>query len=342
VHPIPTPDPPTGASAEFLAVFRAQADSAGTMPFAKFMQLALYHPAVGYYCRPGARVGYGRETDFFTASTSGPIFGELVAAACVNLLGGANPRDFTFVEIGVEPAKAGTATRARGILAGCAHPFARIQNVGCGEPIQLRGRCVVFSNELFDAQPFHRFVFRGESWRQLGVQLRHDTLAMVELPECVAAPFSGIGTQDQVLDAPLAARDLAGQIARQPWTGLFVAIDYGKSWPELLAHVPDGTARAYFRHRQSNELLARPGEQDLTCHICWDWIAEELVRHGFDPPKIETQEAFFVYHAGKYVANTSAAEAARFSPRKLALAQLLHPAHLGQKFQVLHSRRTTH
>ena len=34
-----------------------------------------------------------------------------------------------------------------------------------------------------------------------------------------------------------------------------------------------------------------------------------------------------------------AAEATRVSPRKLALLQLLHPSHLGQKFQVLHARR---
>ena len=40
-----------------------------------------------------------------------------------------------------------------------------------------------------------------------------------------------------------------------------------------------------------------------------------------------------------FIASASAAEAARFSPRKLALLQLLHPAHMGQKFQVMHALR---
>jgi len=34
-----------------------------------------------------------------------------------------------------------------------------------------------------------------------------------------------------------------------------------------------------------------------------------------------------------------AAEAGRFSPRKGALLGLLHPSHLGRKFQVLHGIR---
>lgn len=56
-------------------------------------------------------------------------------------------------------------------------------------------------------------------------------------------------------------------------------------------------------------------------------------------PQVESQEAFFVHHAADAIAATMAAEATRLSQRKLALLQLLHPTHLGQKFQVLHARR---
>ena len=52
------------------------------MTFARFMELALYHPVVGYYQRDRVRIGLGGRTDFFTATTSGPMFGELVSAAC--------------------------------------------------------------------------------------------------------------------------------------------------------------------------------------------------------------------------------------------------------------------
>jgi SAM-dependent MidA family methyltransferase len=141
------------------------------------------------------------------------------------------------------------------------------------------------------------------------------------------------------MDAPFAAAALAARIAAQPWRGLFLACDYGKSWAELSEATPAGTARAYYRHAQSNDLLARPGEQDLTCHLCWDWLAESLSRAGFDRPVLESQEAFFIHYAGEFIATLTTAEAARFSPKKLSLLQLLHPSHLGQKFQVLHAQR---
>jgi len=320
-----------GASPRFLAEFRARADAVGTMTFARFMELALYDPIAGYYRQPRSRIGYAPGTDFFTASTSGAVFGELVAAACVTLLGGRNPRDFTFVEIGTEP--------GGGVLAGAPHPFGTTRAVRIGETPELSGPCIVFSNELFDAQPFHRFIRRLGMWCELGVALRDGSLVEVEMPTATCAPLPTAAPEGYVIDAPLAAGTLARQITAQPWTGLFVACDYGKSWREMAEATPTGTARAYFRHTQSNDLLARPGEQDLTCHVCWDWLTEALAQHGFATPTVESQEAFFIHHAASVIAATSAADATRFSQRKLALLQLLHPAHLGQKFQILHALR---
>jgi SAM-dependent MidA family methyltransferase len=353
-------------SASFLAVFRAHADAMGALPFDRFMELALYDPAVGYYRREQSRVGYEVGTDFFTASTSGPVSGELVSAACAALVqvhGGA-PGDFVFVEIGAES--------AAGVLASATHPFGAVRTVRVGEPIELSGRCIVFSNELFDAQPCRRFVRRAGEWRELGVAEREGRLVEIELP-CGSAQAHGRDAratrpgrqawhgrpahvaddssdhpetwlpaqapEGYQFDAPRAAAELAGRIAAQPWSGLFLAFDYGKSWAALAEETPAGTARAYHRHTQSNDLLARPGEQDLTCHVCWDWLRDALTQGGFAAPHLESQEAFFVGHAAEYLAAATAAEGARFSPKKLSLLQLLHPAHLGQKFQALHAWR---
>lgn len=329
-----SPVPSTVPSPEFLAVFRAHADANATMSFAQFMELALYHPEVGYYRRPRQRVGYGAGTDFFTASTSGVVFGELVNAACAKLLRqhGRDARTHTFVEIGAEPG-------GNGVLSGVPHAFAGIRTVRVGESLALSGECVVFSNELFDAQPCVRSVYRHGRWRELGVKLDHDTLVEVELANALPPPASGAFAEGYHFDQPLAAAILAGTLAAQPWRGLFVAIDYGKTLRELTEQTPAGTARAYFQHTQTNDLLARPGEQDLTCHVCWDWLATALQQHGWPEPTLEFQEAFFIRHAGEFIAAASAAEAARMSQRKLALMQLLHPSHLGQKFQVLHALR---
>jgi SAM-dependent MidA family methyltransferase len=322
-------------SPEFLAVFREHADSGATMTFERFMRLALYHPRVGYYRRPQRRVGYGPGSDFFTSASSGPIFGELITAACLALLGGSNPRGMTFVEIGAEPSEAG-------VLAGVNHPFGGVLTLRLGEPLALKGPCIVFSNELFDAQPCRRFAFREGGWRELAVRLSDGRLTEVE----AGAPDPGIppllpstASEGFVIDSPLAAVALLEQIASQPWSGLFVACDYGKTWHELTEDTPAGTLRAYRSHRQSNDLLASPGEQDLTCHVCWDWLIESLAKNGFSDPLVESQEAFFIHHAAAFIAATSEAEASRLSRKKLALMQLLHPSHMGQKFQVLHALR---
>ena len=299
------------------------------------MELALYHPQLGYYRQERTRVGYAPGTDFYTASTSGAVFGELVVAACVSLLGGeAEAREHAFVEIGAEP--------GGGVLAGVAHPFASARTVRVGETHLLAGRCVVFSNELFDAQPLRRFVRCADTWRELGVQLRDGKLHEIEVSEANEPWLPTDASEGYIFDAPQAAAELAGAIAGQPWAGLFVAFDYGKSLAELATATPNGTARAYFQHTQSNELLARAGDQDLTGHVCWDWLAEALAQTGFTGGQVESQEAFFIHHAGTFLAQAMATEAARTSPRKLALLQLLHPAHLGQKFQVLHARRQPH
>lgn len=303
------------------------------MTFAQFMALALYDPEIGYYRQSRPRVGYGPGTDFFTASTSGAVFGELIGAACVNLLGGEDrAREHTFIEIGAEP--------GGGVLSGVSHPFAENRILRLGDQPEIRGRCVVFSNELFDAQPFHRFLFRAGKWRECGVALRGDDLVETELPTLTSAPLPPTAPEGYRLDLSLSATALAQQLTAPGWSGLFLTFDYGKSWRELGEATPLGTARAYYRHSQSNDLLARPGEQDLTCHVCWDGLAEVLRQNGFAAPRVESQEAFLIHHAADFIARTSAAEAGQFSPRKLALMQLLHPANLGQKFQVLHATRS--
>lgn len=305
------------------------------MPFARFMELALYHPEVGYYRTNQQRVGYTPGTDFFTASTSGAVFGELVSAACAKLLraAGRDPAAHTFVEIGAET--------DNGALAGVAHPYAAVRVIRVGSPFDvIAGDCVVFSNELFDAQPFTPTVFRDGRWHEVHVRLDDGRLTETRHEQTLRPREGAEPPPDGYrFDEPAAARQLAAELADRPWHGLFVAIDYGKTLRELLYHTPQGTARAYWRHTQSGDLLARPGEQDLTCHVCWDWLEGELRRSGFGSVGLESQEAFFIRHAGDYIRTASAADAAHDTPRKRSLQQLLHPAHLGQKFQVLHGIR---
>jgi SAM-dependent MidA family methyltransferase len=326
-----------GSSVQFREIFAAESDAATGVSFARFMELALFHPRAGYYARERERVGRNERADFYTATSLGPVFGELVVAASVKLLGADAPSDFTFVEIGAEP--------DAGVLKDVAHPFAGYRTITLGQPTALPAKCVVFSNELFDAQPCHRLVRRAGAWRELGVALRNDALIELELPAMsreladIAASFPAETPEGYLLDLPVRSVALLREIVAPDWRGLFVAFDYGKSWRELTEETPQGTARAYSQHRQHNDLLAQPGEQDLTGHVCWDWLRDTLAGAGFGALAVESQEAFFTRHAGEALAAIMAAEAAGFSARKQAIMHLLHPGQMGQKFQILHGLR---
>jgi SAM-dependent MidA family methyltransferase len=322
----PSEAPP--ADPAILEALRLRARGEPAVSFADFMDVALYDPAAGYYRRGGPRIGYGPGTDFLTATASAPLFGRLVAAACARLLGPVAAAS-DFVEIGAE--------RGAGVLLGADHPFKSARRVGIGEPMRIVGPTVVFSNELFDAQPFRRFRFRAGTWRELGVSIGGRVLSEVELApgRPLPAQLPESAQEGYVIDAPLAAAALARSIAEQPWSGLFLAFDYGKSWEEIAFSTPAGTARAYRGHVQGNDLLDAPGRQDLTCHVCWDWLADALRPLGFEDPRVEAQEAFFTLHSGELIAAVAAAEAGRMSREKLSLLQLLHPANMGQRFQAL-------
>src|SRR5271170_1817401 len=58
-------------------IIRAETAAAGVLPFARFMELALYCPDSGYYEQQ--RDNVGRRGDFFTSVSTGELFGELLA-----------------------------------------------------------------------------------------------------------------------------------------------------------------------------------------------------------------------------------------------------------------------
>jgi len=314
----------------------AQADADQRISFADFMHTVLYDLDHGYYRAERQRVGRSSDTDFYTAQSLGPIFQRLLLDSVQSLLGDDLAR-YTWVEIGREP---GNPWWKDG-----EHPFGALKSIGAGDPIKITGPSIVFSNELFDAQAFHRLIYHQGAWQELGVDLSGDQPVEVILskpspelePALLRLPKDH--AEGYVLDLPLRAEQLLQSICAEPWQGLFVAFDYGRRWDELLFEYPQGTARAYHRHQQSNELLARPGQQDLTCHINWDGLSDVLKAQHFSEPTLESQEAFFMHHAQNVIGEIITAKAGQFDPARQTLMQLLHPGNMGIKFQVLSARR---
>ena len=300
--------------------------------FARLVEAALYAPGLGYYSSDRVRVGKAVGTDFTTAAALGPMFGQLIAAAAKSLVG--ELRTHSLVEVGAEPDQTH--------FAGVASKFAELRTFRFGATPDFPARCVLVANELLDAQPFHRFVFQGGVWRELGVRVDGAGLSVELLPDFstpLAAEFAGslpAADEGWIIDAPLAAETLLEKLFAGAWSGAVILLDYGKTIGQCLEASPAGTARAYRSHQLSGAILENLGSQDLTCHVLWDRIEPVLVRAGFRDIRLDRQEAFFVRHAGAEMERIATSGDHEATGR---LRALTHPAHFGAKFQVLHGIR---
>ncbi len=311
-------------------------DARGLISFADFMDAALYTPGLGYYAREGRlRVAAARGADFYTAESMGGVFASLVTAAAWELAAEWRDKDMAFVELGSEPGAPNVASAA-------SPPFAEALCPARGQPLPEKRPLLLFSNELFDAQPFHRLVRSGGQWRECGVRVRDD--------HCVEELLEGYS--DEVLpilprlpaeaaegcrvDLPLRAEALMAKLAAPDNVKCVIAFDYGLDWDDILYRRPQGTARAYRSHQLCGNLLDAPGEQDLTCHICWDGLERVLREAGFAHIRLLRQEAFFMRHAAAAIE----ALAKRADIVEMGrLRELLHPSRMGAAFQVLVARR---
>ena len=310
------------------------------LSYPNYLQQVLYGGETGYYTRVHQRVGRTAENDFYTASSFKPVFAPLIIAAAASLLREwGEPLDrYTFVEIGAEPGSV--------LLDQQSHPFAASAVRRYGDELDIPERAIVFANELLDAQAFHRLVYLDGSWRELGVQIdQEQQLREVLLPKLTPEVTELLASlprdcpEGYHIDLPLGAEQLLSQIVQSGWRGLLLLADYGKTWEELIHSCPQGTARAYHRHRQHNDLLAHPGEQDITCHVCWDRLESLLKSTGFTSVYTERQEAFLIQHAETAIKAMLGSDPLPLDSNRRALHELLHPARMGHAFQVLRACR---
>ncbi|MEC8279016.1 MAG: SAM-dependent methyltransferase, partial [Verrucomicrobiota bacterium] len=103
----------------------------------------------------------------------------------------------------------------------------------------------------------------------------------------------------------------------------------------LLQDHPSGTARTYKKHIQANDLLKAPGACDITCDINWTPLQAQMEAAGLQSVNLESQESFIVQRAQRAAEAIVSGSAGDFSPDRQTLMQLIHPANMGQRFQVL-------
>lgn len=322
---------------------QALEQAGGTVDFGQWVAWALYDPGHGYYRQARLRVGRTTGTDFTTATAVGPEFGTLVVAAAETLVAeaGWEPEAMAWQEVGAEP--------ERTVLDGVAHRFGQVTARRVGEAGAWPSPVVIFGNEVLDAQPFRRLRFRAGRWRELRVGLGQDgSPLLVEgppgvVPPALAGDLPVEAAEGYTLDWSSGAEAWLRELVSAPWEGILILPDYGKMWTDLVENFPEGTARAYVGHRQDSDLLATPGDRDLTCHVAWDRLEAILQAGGFTQIGVERQEAFLMRRAGGAIAALAQRRPAETVATHLARVQavktVLHPAYYGTKFQVLSAVR---
>jgi SAM-dependent MidA family methyltransferase len=305
--PAPVTDsPPQTGHPDLIAAIRAElAAGGGRITFARFMELALYHPRWGYYRDAERRPG--RPGDFLTAPETHPFFGIALArqiAECWERLGRPTPfvvreygagigglawdivagltaeapacraaLDYRLVEPNPHRLAQALAALAEGGLAGVTRGETILADA---DPDPVTG--VILANEVADAFPVHRLIWQ-EGRPHEGWVVWRDGRFMEEegalSPAAAAADPAGmlrahgitLADGDRFEISPAAAAWFAGA-ARDLRRGYAIIIDYGYATPELYrAHRLAGTVRAYRGHTVSDDPFAHVGQQDLTAHV---------------------------------------------------------------------------
>lgn len=266
-------------------LLRTRIASEGPIRFSEFMEAALYHPEHGYYTRRDApRDPFGKEGDFFTASQLQPVFGRLVHAL-----------------LSAHRAQLGDAEGYRAVEwgAGRGEMAPYLADLGyCAvealspPPEPFRG--AIFSNELFDALPVDvarveegaahmmRVAASGDSfvW-QAGEELDGEWR---EYALTLAARFEHVPSV--LIELPIGIRPMLERMASSMAEGAIIAIDYGYTEREII-RFPQGTLMSYRRHRAIDDVLARPGEQDITAHVPFTYLEQAATTVGLSASRLE-------------------------------------------------------
>ncbi len=340
------------------SLIAAEIAAAGPLTFARFMEIALYHPELGYYASGRAKIGRGG--DFFTNVSVGPVFGRVLAAQFAEMwLRLERPSAFSIVEQGandgtlaadilnslppeipatcaiVEPLPAARETQ-RKTLAAHAGKIRWFENLDALPPFDG----VHFSNELADALPFHLVRSTGDGWQELHVALECGALAFQALPPsaAIAAEISQIPAREAgcVTELRPAANTWLESVSRKLRAGYILLADYGYSRSQLYApHRREGTFSCYRGHRRDADPLSDPGEKDITAHVDFTAIAEAATQAGLHFEGFTDQHHFLVGASQALLRSLAGPPDAAKQKSLRALQTLLHPETMGTQFHYL-------
>ncbi|HEU4774500.1 MAG TPA: SAM-dependent methyltransferase [Lysobacter sp.] len=368
---LPPPDADALAhSGRLQALIRQQiAGSGGSIPFSRFMELALYAPGLGYYSAGASK--FGEAGDFVTAPELGSVFARCIANALAPVIAQCGPQA-RMLELG-----GGTGAFAEAALARLLELDALPLRYAILEPsAQLRERQrerlqqrleasvfarvewldapfaddwtgVLFANEVLDALPTPRFAIdRGQVCEEHVVVgeagfARELRPADAFLESAVRHIETGLGYalpegyRSEVLpQLPYWIQAVVGGMQR----GAMLFADYG--YPRAEFYLPerdDGTLRAYYRHRMHADPMLWPGLQDITASVDFTALAEAGTGAGFDFSGYCHQAGFLLGNGlGDVLEVIGGIEDDAERQRRInEVKRLTLPSEMGERFQLM-------
>lgn len=311
----------------------------GWIPFARYMQLALHEPGLGYYAN-GARK-FGPQGDFVTAPELGDLFGRTLARQLAAIPGG------RILELGAgSGALAETLLKALDceylILETSAELRDRQQRrlgrrVGFLEELPRSFEGAIIANEVADAMPVHvvhwtekgileRGVGPGLSWKDRPASGNLlDAALKIEVPR----PY--------VSEINLLLKPWMRSLVDCLGAGALFVIDYG--FPRREYYHPQrsaGTLMCHHRHQAHGDPFARPGEEDITAHVDFSALAQAALEAQAQVLGYATQAQFLVNCGITDVLGEANIEnALHYAPIAAQAQKLLSPAEMGELFKVL-------
>lgn len=345
----------------------------GPLPFAEFMDLALYHPQEGYYFSYREKIG--AKGDYYTAPHLHPIFSHLLARQMRQMWQILDyPSPFQIVEMGAGP----------GVL--CSHflnycqknfpelfaelnylileksPYfleeqkkllrkfldkGKVYQISSADFLKEQMNGVFFSNELVDSFPVHLICQEKGEIREIFVD--YDGQKFVEVSGPPSTPLlveymQAYGhplTEGQRGEINLKALSWLTEISRPLQSGFIVTIDYGYEAEELYHPARRaGTLLCYYRHTISNSPYGHLGYQDITAHVNFTALIKKGEALGLKKEGLREQYKFLVALGLLRDLEDLELNRYQFSPvdflkQKLAMKSLLVPGGMGTLHKVL-------
>lgn len=338
----------------------------GWLSFARFMELALYAPGLGYYAA-GARK-FGADGDFVTAPEISSLFGQCLARSIAEILrqtggsvlelgpgSGKLATDILMAldELGVLPEKyflleVSADLRERQQRAVATLPAYLAERVVWLNELPQGFVGVVIANEVLDVIPVHLVAFSSNSVFERGVAEKDGAFVWQDMPALskeLIAPAAQIRAEylnatppeGYLTEIAPAVSGLVASLAQSLRLGALLFIDYGFRGGEFYHPSRNtGTLMCHYRHYAHTDPFLYPGLQDITAHVDFTAVAEAGIAAGLELAGYTTQ-AYFLLAGGltDLLARVDPNDTRRYVTLTSQVQRLVSPAEMGEFFKVI-------